>query len=172
MTTHPTPLVTHARDNWWTLDFANAFVSPDVNSRGELVPSHGASRRRLGDKNIYKVSLYKAFCTEVKQTLLLDMSVWTCFVPLLSILTIRNSFLIIVRSKLIVKKLLKVSTAEIAPIIYQLVVENWTNTWQSICPKRFINVLRWKETNGYVYTLIMLRKRLQKQKLWKILVKV
>jgi hypothetical protein len=45
----PTPLVTHVRDHWWTLDFANAFVSPGVNSRGELVPSHGASRRRLGD---------------------------------------------------------------------------------------------------------------------------
>jgi hypothetical protein len=44
---HPS-LVTHARDNWWTLDFANVFVSPGVNSRGELVPSHGASRRRLG----------------------------------------------------------------------------------------------------------------------------
>jgi hypothetical protein len=42
--------VTHARDIWWTLDSANAFVSPGVNSRGELVPSHGASRRRLGDK--------------------------------------------------------------------------------------------------------------------------
>jgi hypothetical protein len=40
---------THARDIWWTLDFANAFVSPGVNSRGELAPSHGASRRRLGD---------------------------------------------------------------------------------------------------------------------------
>jgi hypothetical protein len=50
MFTHPTPLVTHARDNWWTLDSANAFVSPGVNSRGGLVPSHGASRRRLGDK--------------------------------------------------------------------------------------------------------------------------
>jgi hypothetical protein len=46
-------LVTHARDIWWTLDFANAFVSPGVNSRGELVPSHSASRRRLGD-NRYK----------------------------------------------------------------------------------------------------------------------
>jgi hypothetical protein len=45
---HPS-LVTDARDDWWTLDFANAFVSPGVNSRGELVPSHGASRRRLGD---------------------------------------------------------------------------------------------------------------------------
>jgi hypothetical protein len=38
-----------ARDNWSTLDFANAFASQGVNSRGELVPSHGASRRRLGD---------------------------------------------------------------------------------------------------------------------------
>jgi hypothetical protein len=42
--------VTDARAHWWTLDLANAFVSPGVNSRGELVPSHGASRRRLGDK--------------------------------------------------------------------------------------------------------------------------
>jgi hypothetical protein len=33
--------VTHARDFWWTLDFANAFVSLGVNSRGELIPSHG-----------------------------------------------------------------------------------------------------------------------------------
>jgi hypothetical protein len=48
---HPSS-VTHARDNWLTLDLANAFVSPGVNSRGELVPSHGASRRRLGD-NMY-----------------------------------------------------------------------------------------------------------------------
>jgi hypothetical protein len=45
---HPR-LVTHARDIWWTLDFPNAFVSPGVNSRVELVPSHGASRRRLGE---------------------------------------------------------------------------------------------------------------------------
>ena len=49
MTTHPTPLVSHARDHWWTLDFANAFVSPRVNSRAELVPSHGAPRRWLWD---------------------------------------------------------------------------------------------------------------------------
>jgi presenilin-like A22 family membrane protease len=34
--------VTHARGHWWTLDFANAFVSPGVNSLWELVPSHGA----------------------------------------------------------------------------------------------------------------------------------
>jgi hypothetical protein len=48
-------IVGHARDHWWTLDFANAFVSPGVNSRGELVPSprdyarNGAPRRWLGD---------------------------------------------------------------------------------------------------------------------------
>jgi hypothetical protein len=29
---------------------ANAFLSPGANSRGELVPSHGASRRWLGIK--------------------------------------------------------------------------------------------------------------------------
>jgi hypothetical protein len=53
---HPR-LVTHARDIWWTLDSANAFVSPGVNSRGELVPSHGASRRRLGDKQFTNLRL-------------------------------------------------------------------------------------------------------------------
>jgi hypothetical protein len=61
-------LVTHARDNWWTLDFANAFVSPGVNSRGELVPSHGASRRRLGDKNVvveWKISWKRLECRMV-----------------------------------------------------------------------------------------------------------
>jgi hypothetical protein len=59
--------VTHARDIWWTLDFPNAFVSPGVNSRGELVPSHGASRRRLGDKGLFTgvlfLDLKKAFGT-------------------------------------------------------------------------------------------------------------
>jgi hypothetical protein len=35
--------VTHARDHWWTFDFANAFVSPDVISRVELVTSPGLS---------------------------------------------------------------------------------------------------------------------------------
>jgi hypothetical protein len=30
-----------ARDHCWTLDFANAFLSPGVNSRAELVPSPG-----------------------------------------------------------------------------------------------------------------------------------
>jgi hypothetical protein len=53
MTTH-TPM-NHARDIWWTLDFASAFLSPVVNSRVELVPSrrayarNGAQRRWLGD---------------------------------------------------------------------------------------------------------------------------
>jgi hypothetical protein len=53
---HPLKIVGHARDHWWTLDFANAFVSPGVNSRGVLVPSprayarNGAARRWLGDK--------------------------------------------------------------------------------------------------------------------------
>ena len=39
-----------------TLDLANAFVSPGVNIRGGgggLVPSHGVSRRPLGDKEYY-----------------------------------------------------------------------------------------------------------------------
>jgi hypothetical protein len=58
---HPS-LVTHVRDNWRTLDFANALVSPGVNSRGELVPSHGASRRRLGDNNLtYKTNLWEKY---------------------------------------------------------------------------------------------------------------
>jgi hypothetical protein len=32
-----------------SLDFANAFVSPCVNSRADLVPSHHVPRRWLGD---------------------------------------------------------------------------------------------------------------------------
>jgi hypothetical protein len=51
----PTSLVS-ARGHWRTLDFANAFVSPGVNSRGNLVPSYGASRRRLGDYRSNKKS--------------------------------------------------------------------------------------------------------------------
>jgi hypothetical protein len=52
VTTHQTtePLtVTHARTHWWTY----AFVSPGVNSRGELVPSHGALRGLVGDYEIF-----------------------------------------------------------------------------------------------------------------------
>jgi hypothetical protein len=44
MTTH-TPC---ARDIWWTLDFASAFLSPGVNSRTELVPSPRAYYPRPG----------------------------------------------------------------------------------------------------------------------------
>jgi hypothetical protein len=32
-------------------EVANAFLSPGVNSQAELVPSHGAPRRWLGDYN-------------------------------------------------------------------------------------------------------------------------
>jgi hypothetical protein len=46
----PTLLDTHARDHWWTLDFANAFVSPGVNSRAELVPSPRAYARNGSGK--------------------------------------------------------------------------------------------------------------------------
>jgi hypothetical protein len=66
---HPLKIVGHARDYWWTLDFANAFVSQGVNSRGELVPSHRASRRRLGDNHHFSVLVYTN--TE-KSWLLLD----------------------------------------------------------------------------------------------------
>jgi hypothetical protein len=62
----PTPLVSHTRDNWWTLDFANAFVSPGVNSRGELVPSHGASRRRLGDKSGEYTGIQECFSLNLR----------------------------------------------------------------------------------------------------------
>ena len=46
-----------ARDIWWTLDLASAFLSPGVNSRAELVPSprarNGAPRRWLGDYPLF-----------------------------------------------------------------------------------------------------------------------
>jgi hypothetical protein len=45
------------------LDSANAFVSPGVNSRGELVPSHGPSRRRLGDELLLNVFYANLTCT-------------------------------------------------------------------------------------------------------------
>jgi hypothetical protein len=52
---HPS-LVTHARDHSWTLDFANAPLTPGVNNLAELVPSpranarNGAPRHWLGDE--------------------------------------------------------------------------------------------------------------------------
>ena len=61
MTTH----TTCTRNIWWTLDFANAFLSPGVNSRAELVPSarvydrNGALRRWLGDSRISSIGRNK-----------------------------------------------------------------------------------------------------------------
>jgi hypothetical protein len=57
---HPR-LMTHPRDNWWTLDFANVSLSPGVNSRAELVPSPGLTRatalRAVGLGIIYSVHM-------------------------------------------------------------------------------------------------------------------
>jgi hypothetical protein len=72
--------VTHARDHWWTLDFANAFVSPGVNSRAELVPSpqayarNGAPRRWLGE---YFFIFWKSTMWLVSDTILRKM--WNQF---------------------------------------------------------------------------------------------
>jgi hypothetical protein len=52
MTTYPKRTVTHARDHWWTLDFANAFLSPGVNSRAELVPLPRAYARNARGESI------------------------------------------------------------------------------------------------------------------------
>jgi hypothetical protein len=49
MTTH-TPM-NRARDIWWTLDFASAFLSPGVNSRAELVPSSWAYARNSAPRS-------------------------------------------------------------------------------------------------------------------------
>jgi hypothetical protein len=71
--------VSHARDHWWTLDFANAFVSPGANSRGELVPSpraygrNGAPRRWLGDYFHWTNNFIKAWY--LKNT---NFGFWTC----------------------------------------------------------------------------------------------
>jgi hypothetical protein len=59
---HP-PLVTDARVHGWTLDLANALVSPGVNSRGELVHSPGitpgTALRPVGSENIIIIILIK-----------------------------------------------------------------------------------------------------------------
>jgi hypothetical protein len=65
MTIHSRSLVS-ARDHWWTLDLANAFVSPGVNCRGELVRSprayarNGAPRHWLGDYNTRSAMNYRS----------------------------------------------------------------------------------------------------------------
>jgi hypothetical protein len=69
MTTH-TPM-NRARDIWWTLDFASVILFPGVNSRGELVPSHGASRRRLGENTPLDLSFLvnvDMLCTDLLVT--------------------------------------------------------------------------------------------------------
>jgi hypothetical protein len=63
MTTHSTPSVTHAHDHWRTLNFANAFVSPGVSSRAELIPSPRAyARNGAGSGNSWRV-LSKMKCS-------------------------------------------------------------------------------------------------------------
>ena len=47
----------HACDHWCTLYFANAFLSPGVNSRAKSVPSHGAPRRWLRDYSLINVAM-------------------------------------------------------------------------------------------------------------------
>jgi hypothetical protein len=58
-----TVTVTHARDYWWTLDFANVFLSPGVNNRAELVPSPRAYAQNgavgLGTSIFWKYWLLK-----------------------------------------------------------------------------------------------------------------
>jgi hypothetical protein len=61
--------VTHARDHWWTLDFANAFVSPGVNSRAELVPSHENSYSYISWVCSKNISADPKLLTIVKQHL-------------------------------------------------------------------------------------------------------
>ena len=50
---------TRGRDHWWTLYRLRykCFPFPGVNSRAELVPSHGATSRWLGDKRQVKLIL-------------------------------------------------------------------------------------------------------------------
>jgi hypothetical protein len=71
---HPR-LVTHARDIWWTLDSANAFVSPGVNSRGELVPSHGGSGITFLLRMTQIYYTYKKIIFGVNRTLFFFLSI-------------------------------------------------------------------------------------------------
>ena len=53
MTTHSPPPLSHAPAIFDELQTSLCFPFPGVNSRAELVPSHGASRRWLGDQILY-----------------------------------------------------------------------------------------------------------------------
>ena len=53
---HPS-LVTHARDIWWTLDSANAFVSPGVNSRGGISNPRLTALRAVGSGKMNSTSI-------------------------------------------------------------------------------------------------------------------
>jgi hypothetical protein len=90
--------VTHARDHWWTLDFANAFVSLCVNSRAELVPSHGASRWWLWDDS-QAIDNMLARVVQENKCKLRDFLFWWefqgHFLPYLQSLQVRQSFKII-----------------------------------------------------------------------------
>jgi hypothetical protein len=82
MTTHSRSLVS-ARDDWWTLDFANAFVSPGVNSRGELVPWRFAPSARglcFDSKSNASLLIYvlitNVLCSGVNWTMFYGRSYW------------------------------------------------------------------------------------------------
>ena len=55
---HPLKIVGHARNHWWTLDFANAFISPGLNSQEELVPSPRAYTRNGAPHHWLRESIY------------------------------------------------------------------------------------------------------------------
>ena len=62
----PPPLVTHARDHWWTSDFANAFVFPGVNRRAKLVASPRACAVGSGitiESSVGELVRHFQFCT-------------------------------------------------------------------------------------------------------------
>jgi hypothetical protein len=60
-------------------DEANAFVFPGVNSRAELVPSHGAERRWLGGK-IFKFRrvIFSAFYNISRRNVAISL-ILTCY---------------------------------------------------------------------------------------------
>jgi hypothetical protein len=52
--------------NWWTLDFANAFLSQDVNSPAELVPSPRAYARSAVGSGIKVTTALHAVTDKIK----------------------------------------------------------------------------------------------------------